>query len=498
MDIHWFAGKKVVLMGLGLHGGGVALAKWLYAKGSRVIITDLKSREELSSSIERVNSFCRQFALQWPDHERFFPEYHLGGHAQEDFLSADLVLQNPGVPRESSYLTLARQNAIPIENEATLFFLLTKKTPKLCVTGTRGKSTTTGLIGHILKKGNADMITAGIATKDGTLSFFDILDRVHLYETEGRNASVVLELSSWHLEHFENHPELSPSGAVITNVFSDHLNRYEGFEQYLSAKKRLYEHQSKEDFVVLNYDNAETLTMGRSTTPKRYWFSRKGIPPERGTYLRRVGGVDMLYWKDEQGEEELCARANSPLIGDHNTENILAAVAAVKAWGVPAHLIADALPSFSGVQGRLEKIGKLHGREWINDTTSTSPDALVAALKALGREGERRIVLIAGGADKKLDFSGLGEYVSRYATTVVLLTGTATPLLAQELSRVRFDGVLELANTMGSAVEKAWNNSKKGDMILLSPGCASFGMFAHEFERGKQFESAIQDLTVHQ
>ncbi|MDO8571698.1 MAG: Mur ligase family protein, partial [bacterium] len=220
-----FRNKNVVVMGLGLHGGGLAAAKWFYKHGAHVIVTDMKSAHELRASVEKLYDFCDEYASTHPS-EKFIPvTYVLGEHRLDDFKDADLVIQNPGVPRESEYLAAARQAQVPIENEVTLFFLLTPKTKKIGVTGTKGKSTTTMIIYEILKRVYSDTQVVGVATPQGSVGFFEILDEVLERETEGKPVYVVMELSSWQLELLEYH-SFSPQIAVVTNVMRDHLNRY--------------------------------------------------------------------------------------------------------------------------------------------------------------------------------------------------------------------------------------------------------------------------------
>lgn len=487
-----FYQKKVLVMGLGLHGGGVAAAYWLFRQGAEVIVTDIKKREELSASVSRLTSLCNEYRLGHPAARLFSIEYVLGRHREEDIERVDCIIQNPGVPRESSFLALARSRGIPIHNDASLLFLLTPHTYKIGVTGTRGKTTTSALIGEMLKKKYSKAMSAGMATPTGAVSFFSMIDRACENERNGIAAPLVLELSSWQLEILGSYA-LSPQCAVITNIFPDHLNRYAAMEEYIAAKKMLYQFQVSSDVAVFNYDNEVTHALGEEygNSANRYWFSRENADINQGAYIQKGD----LYCRMNNEPHRICSTKELLLKGDHSQYNALSAAVVGLLNGISVQDVGDVLKTFSGVPGRLQYIGTHAGRMIYNDTAATSPDAVIAAMQALGGRS-RKIILIAGGADKKLDFHDIGPAITKYVKSLVLLSGTASPLIATSSLSAGFSGDVILANSMDEAVVKAWNASTKGDIIVLSPGAASFGQFVHEFDRGNQFNEAVDKIVA--
>ncbi|MDP2630357.1 MAG: UDP-N-acetylmuramoyl-L-alanine--D-glutamate ligase [Candidatus Uhrbacteria bacterium] len=493
-----FYGKKVLMIGLGLHGGGVSGAYWFFRQGAEVIISDMKTRPQLEPSIARLTALCNTFRLAHPTARLFSLEYILGKHRQEDVMRADIIIQNPGVPRELPLLALARERGVPIHNDASIFFSLTRGIPVIGVTGTRGKTTTILLISELLKKKYPKTLVAGHATHEGAVSFFSILDKACEQSRTGIKAPVVLELSSWQLELLAEH-HMSPLVAVVTNVYPDHLNRYESMLEYGEAKKGIYRFQDSmwhDGGVVLNYDNPLTRAMGEEIEPQRqYWFSRTYARIQRGAFLKKekTQKSKTFVTRSNDRDDEVCHCSDVPLKGEHNEENVLAALAVGMIFGVAPLAMKEFCVSIQGVPGRLEYMGSRNGRALYNDTTSTSPDATRAALATLGGRS-KKIVLIAGGSDKGLDFSGMGCAIARYCKALIMLSGTASPSIIKAADTAGYAGVIALANSMPEAVEKAWHASAKNDIILLSPGAASFGMFQHEFDRGNQFISEIERL----
>ncbi len=493
-----FYGKKVLMIGLGLHGGGVAGAYWFFRQGAEVIVTDMKTRAQLEPSIARLTALCNTYRLAHPTARLSSLEYILGKHRQEDVIRADIIIQNPGVPRELLLLAVARERGIPIHNDASIFFSLTRGTPIIGVTGTRGKTTIILLTAELLKRKYPQTLVAGYATHEGAVSFFSVLDKACEQSRTGIQAPVVLELSSWQLELLAEHA-MSPRFAVVTNIYPDHLNRYESMEGYSEAKKGIYRFQDsvrQDGGVVLNYDNPLTRAMGEEIEPqRRYWFSRTNTGIQKGAFLQKekTQKKKILTIRHNDSDEQICECADLPLKGEHNEENILAALVVGMIFGVAPSAMKEFCVSAQGVPGRLEYVGRRDGRELYNDTAATSPDATRAALATLGGRS-KKIVLIAGGSDKRLDFSGMGCGIARYCKALIVLSGTASPSIIQAAHSAGYMGDIVMVNSMREAVEKAWHASAKNDTILLSPGAASFGMFQHEFDRGNQFISEIEHL----
>ncbi len=481
-------------MGLGFHGGGVASAQWFFQHGARVVVTDLKNETALRNSIIALNKGTRAYRLANPQASLTSISYALGQHREEDFRSADLIIQNPGVPRESPYMKYALDAGVPIENEVTLFFLLTPKTPKIAVTGTRGKSTTTALIYEMLSRKDSGAVLLGVAGYGVSRPFLSVLDNVRQKENTDTPMPCVMELSSWQIELFGAH-RTRPNIVVITNVLEDHLNRYPNFEAYRDTKTAIYAFQGTEDAVVLNYDNEHTRFFGLRGVPSRlYWFSLDSKNIIQGCALDN----DTVVWIEQGNVSKLITLPSKRSMGKHTIKNILAACTAGKIAGCTPSQMSDAILNFSGVPSRLERIGQKDGRVWYDDTTATSPDATLAALQTLGSSGTKNIILIAGGADKNCDFTELARAIARYCRATVLFAGTATPKLASAMGSQGYEGKIEFANSMREAVSRAWSLSKKDDILLLSPAAASFGMFVNEFDRGAQFREAFFSLATNE
>jgi len=414
-----FKNKKVLIMGLGLHGGGLSVTKWLHKKGAKVRVTDLKTKKELKQSLDRL--------------KKFKITYTLGKHKLEDFKWADIIIQNPGVPRESKYLKYAQKQGKRIENEASLFFQICKA-PIIGITGTRGKSTTTSLLYAMFKKWNKGVLVGGNIR---TTTMFEIVDKV-------KSDPVILELSSWHLEGLAKIKK-SPHIAVFTNLMVDHLNRYKSMRSYAAAKKSIFKFQGKDDFVVLNHDNKTTKEMGKEIVSQRYWFSKRSLVEQNGCFVKN----NYLIFRKNGKEQKICLIKNIKLEGEHNLENTLAAVCVAKIYGISTKIIKDVLVRFSGISDRQEYIRSVRGVKYINDTTATTPDATIAALKTFD---SKNIVLIAGGFDKKLDYKELAKEIKKRIKNLVLLEGTATNKLKDELEKIGFKDFSVETGELKSAV----------------------------------------------
>ncbi len=446
-------------MGLGLHGGGLGIAKWLASQGAILIVTDLKTKKELASSLKELKKFKNI-------------KYILGRHRKEDFKRADLIIKNPGIFNSSPYLAAARQAGVPIETDIGLFFNFCPA-PIIGITGTRGKSTTTALLGEIFEAIDKNTMVAGNIRR----SPFDNLRKI------AKNTPVVLELSSWQLEGLVT-VKKSPHLAIITNVMPDHLNRYRGLKDYIAAKKLIFQYQQQNDFVILNRDNKITQQLGRSVLSQRYWFSKKYFSEENGSFVKNGRIIFRAL-----GKESLVIRIKDlRLKGEHNLENVLAAVTAAKIYGLPDKKIIKVLKKFKGLPDRQELIAVKKGISYYNDTTATTPEGTIAALKLLAKK--KNVILIAGGADKKLDFKKLGRIIPQKIKALVLLEGTATDKLFKAVKNKKNLPVTRV-KSMTDALGVAQSFAKKGEIILLSPAAASFGMFVNEFDRGEQFKKLV-------
>jgi UDP-N-acetylmuramoylalanine--D-glutamate ligase len=461
-----FKNKKVTIIGLGLHGGGVGAAKFFSREGARVLVTDLRSEQELKSSLEQL--------------EDYSVKYVLGQHRSEDFINADLVIKNPAVPDKSKYLQIAKEHNVPIDTDMGVFFELCP-VPVIGITGTKGKSTVAALTTKFLKRKYSDVVLAGnIRT-----SVLEILELI------GKKTKVVLELSSWQLAGLRQHRK-SPHCSVVTNILPDHLNRYRSMADYVKDKKEIFRWQKSKDILVLNYDDKTVREMAdEAKKPQIYYYTK-----ENGTsgkeYKGEIGAVAKGEKISYQGEE-VCSFEDIKLRGEHNISNVLAAINVAKIYNISNKGIKKVLNSFSGLEGRLELIDTVKKVKYINDTTATMPEAVLAALTSFPLK--RNIILLAGGADKELSFEELARVIAKRVKALILLEGTATAKLKKEVEAVNPElEMLGPLNSMKKAVVTAKNLSDENDVVLLSPACASFGLFKHEFDRGEQFNQAVKSL----
>lgn len=452
-----FAGQRVLLVGLGLHGGGASTARWFVRHGARVRITDQKTKADLAPTARTLS----RLPIGW----------RLGGHDRHDAEWAEVVIQNPGVPSTNPLILAAEKQGKLIQNEASLFLSLAPG-PIIGVTGTRGKTTTTLLIAHLLSATHRKTVAAGNFRETPMLSVLDRLTPDHWS---------VVELSSFHLEGLAR-IHRSPHIAVWTNLYVDHLNRYGSLAEYAQAKSQILRYQRPGDFAVLNADSAIVRRFAGQTLAKIIWFSDKKTVGPWSITIR-----DGWVCEVRAGRSSRIVRlVDFPLPGDHQRHNLLAAVGAALAAGVPVAAIRRTVRSFRSVPHRQELVRRWRGHRFINDTTATSPEGAVAAILTYPKA-----VYILGGSDKHLDFDPLVKMLVRRSPPVVLLPGTATTKIVVALTGKKFRGHLIQVRSMTAAVHQAVRLARPGDDIVLTPGAASFGLFKHEFDRGEQFIRAV-------
>lgn len=454
-----FKNLPVLVLGLGLHGGGVAVTRWLLKQGARVTVTDLKNRLELIESLRAIGPASYNLVL--------------GAHPLSLLKSGRLIVQNPGVPSDLSLLKAARRRHIPIENEASLFLKLCPARQLAAVTGSKGKSTVTSLLGQMVKAWRPGTRVAG-NIRDTVM--FDVLTKIK------PTTPVVLELSSWQLEQVGKHKLRLPL-AIITNVLPDHLNRYHSMADYTAAKAQIFRWQKPGDRLILNYDNLITRSLARHAAAQVYWFStRHRVSP--GIWLSR----GQVYISGQNAVKKIFSARNLQIPGEHNLANALAASLAAYLMGVPLSVIARVACKFTGLHDRLQLVRKWHDLEFYNDTAATAPAAAAAAMAALPRHN---LTLIAGGVDKKLTYGHLASLIKQLKVRLVLLPGTATVKLQTALRGYQ---PIVLAESMAAAVKLAVKLTPPGGTVLLSPGAASFNLFKHEFDRGAQFAKLVKNL----
>ncbi|MFH0963011.1 MAG: UDP-N-acetylmuramoyl-L-alanine--D-glutamate ligase [Planctomycetota bacterium] len=448
--------KRVTVMGLGLFSGGVAVTRFLAARGARVTVTDLKGADELAPSLAAIKDLAERVVL--------------GKHDEADFRCADVVVHSPAVSADSPYLQLARAAGIPVLTEVEIFFQACRGTI-LGVTGTSGKSTTTALLGAMLA-------AAGFPTHVGGNIGRSLLADV---ETIRPSDLVVLELSSFQLEALAN-LGVSPRGAVVTNLAPNHLDRHRTYENYVAAKKNIILFQKPDDFVVLNADCAD-LCSWEPRCVNVFLFSRRA-PVAFGAFRE----ADRLYLARNGEPAAFLAAGDIPLRGEHNVENVLAAAAAAAAAGAPPAAIARAVRDFKALPHRLELVATVNGIACYNDSKATTPDSAVQALRSF----DSPILLIAGGYDKGSDFSAFAREVASRARLAVLI-GSTGGKLERLIAEADPDGRARLLRvaSLDEAVSSALSLGAPGDVLLLSPACASYDMFTNFEERGDQFTRLV-------
>jgi UDP-N-acetylmuramoylalanine--D-glutamate ligase len=515
-------GKHVTVVGLAR--SGIGAANLLSELGATVTVTEMKTEAELQDLIPSLSPSVK---------------VALGSHPEDIFIKTDMVVISPGVTLDIPPLGLAKLKGIPIIGELELAYQIVmgnelrvmskNKNSKvnsslithhsspffLAVTGTNGKSTTTALLGFMMKKGGFQTIVGG---NIGNALTEEILKQVKSQKSKVRpptcppllkggfeggcslnsdlNSSIdyiVAEISSFQLESIK---DFRPRVATIVNITPDHLDRYHSLEEYSDAKARIFENQGEGDFLVLNWDDPETMKVKsekltvKSKKPKIIYFSRREE-------------VEGLYFKDGMvhcnlppmtGTVPSLTPCHFPLIradeikikGVHNLENAMAASAMALLAGCPVDAVIDSLKEFSGLEHRLEFVREMNGVMYFNDSKGTNVGAVIKSLESF----QKPIILIAGGRDKAGDFSLLRQLVEERAKALVLI-GEASEKIRKALGDIT-DTVM--AKDLRDAVHVARSKAAKGDVVLLSPVCASFDMFVNFEDRGRQFKKIVAEM----
>lgn len=455
MEEENYKGKKITIMGLGLTGGGTASAKFFASRGAEVTVTDLRSGEILKPSIDLLSGYKIRYVL--------------GRHDLSDFENADIVIKNPAVSADSPYLKKAKR----IETDISVF-LSSFKGNIIAVTGSKGKSTTVSALYYGMKKFKEEIFLGGNITIS-PLSFTEKLTSSSL---------VILELSSWQLADIRGRNLLSPSVAVITNIMREHQNKYKNMEDYVNDKKIIYSGQNKNQFTLCNHDDPYGKGFYKETPGEGIWLSENPLPEEKNAaWLEGTKG----YIKYNGTTEEIMPE-KLRIPGYHNRKNILTAAAVMYLYGFKSSSIKEALKDFPGIPHRLEFVREKEGRKFYNDTAATIPQAAEAAVKSF----DDPVILIAGGTDKNLNFEGFEKTASK-VKKLFLLEGNGTDKMIEVLNKnsCRFSGPYK---SLEKALDEAYSSSERGDIIMLSPGCASFNMFSNEFDRGNQFKKLVNQL----
>ena len=461
-------------MGLGLNGGGLASARFFAEHGAKeVIVTDMKTEEELAPSVAEL---------------RHYPNvrFALGGHNIEDFRTADMVIKNPGVKSEGNqYLAAAHC----IETDISIFLQLSSA-PVLAVTGSKGKSSTVSALYYGLQQCGIPAFLGGNITVS-PLTF--------LTETNS-DTPVVLELSSWQLGDLAHCPQLKPKIAIITHIMPDHQNWYGSMERYVADKKIIYRNQDKTDYTVCNYDDGWGKTFAQETAGQVFWYSAHPLPTHLvGAWIAPDGSTWMRL---KPGDDRLLLPPRIAVPGVALKQNVMAASLALALYGVNPEKIPAVMQNYGGIPHRLEFFYETDQFKFYNDSAATIPEAAAAAVNAF----EKPIILITGGTDKKLDFTALAPELKK-AKALFLLAGTGTdkliPLL--QAQHTPYFGPFQDLSTLLEAVHRECEHTPQSnntvpqsshtttqEIVVFSPGATSFGMFKNEFDRGLRFKEAVR------
>lgn len=463
----FFRGRRITVMGLGLLGG-IGDIVFLAEQGAELTVTDLKSPDELRVSILELARFPNiKYTLGRHD----LADFSAGGGPSSGGRGPDLVVMAPSTPLDSVYIAEARKNKIPITMWAALFARFARHigAPIIGVTGTRGKTTTTEMIAHVLRTANKKIIVGGNVKGTAVLPYLPALTS---------ETYVVLELDSWKIQGFREE-RLSPDVAVFTTFYADHLNYYRGDAKRprdLGAAMNLYLADKAE--IFLHQGESDTLVLGEQAAP---------IVME--AYDDRIKSrMVIAHAADLPKEWKL------KIPGEHNRGNAACAMHALRPLGITDDQIKLGLESFAGVPDRLELVREIKGVSFYNDTTATTPEATIAALRALDPDRKRNIILIMGGSEKNLNMDELLDEIPKHCKKVLLLAGAGTERILPSLLTTTYLLQTTPFDSLQSAIAAARQVAEPGDVVLMSPAFASFGMFCNEYDRGEQFRTLVQSL----
>jgi UDP-N-acetylmuramoylalanine--D-glutamate ligase len=442
------SGKSVGVIGLAR--SGIAAANNAKAKGANVIISEMRTREQCGAATDQLK---KGIVVEF------------GGHSDQ-LLSCDIIIKSPGVPNELPILKKARKKNISIWSEIEFAARMISPKRIVAITGTNGKTTTTTLIGAIFAAAKGKTVVAGnigdpLASMTGKVA---------------PETTVVLEVSSYQLE---DSPSFHPTVSSVLNVTPDHIEHHHTMANYIKAKKKIFANQKKKDYCVLNYDDPICRKMAKNNPATVVFFSRKkiltqGVFYTGNTFVLRIGKM----------KAEIPAALRIP--GMHNIENVLAAIAITSVAGIPVEVIKKTIARFPGVEHRIELVREIAGVRYYNDSKATNVDSTRVALEAFTQP----IWVILGGRDKGAPYTPLKELVKEKVRGILLI-GEAAPKIKRDLK-----GTVPLYDcvSMANALKQARCAAKQGEVVLLSPACASFDQFKDYEDRGRQFKTLVHAL----
>jgi UDP-N-acetylmuramoylalanine--D-glutamate ligase len=448
-----FSNKKIAVLGLGIEGQDVS--QYLLKKKAKITVFDQKTGQELGEVYQQFKKKGIEFRLG----EDYF---------DRGLVSFDFVFRSPAFRRLMPEILQAEKKGVVISSATKLFFALSPA-KIIGVTGTKGKGTTATLIYRILKKSGKKVFLAGNIGQP----MLALLPKLK------KDSWVVLELSSFQLQDLTKSPHI----AVVLFITSEHLDYHQDEEEYIQAKSNIVRHQKGSDLSVLNGDNFTSSSFASLTEAKVYYFSKQkkvnGAYVQNETFIfnrKLIGSVKKLQ-----------------LRGKHNWDNVCAAITASSLAGADLASIKKVVFSFSGLEHRLEKVKVLKGVSFYNDSFSTTPETAIAAIKAF----EKPIILIAGGSEKGSDFTNLGQKIAQSSVKTLILIGQMATRIKKAVNKTGFKGeIIFRPGGMKEIVKAAFEKAKPKDVVLLSPACASFDMFANYKVRGKQFKTHVKAIKI--
>ena len=454
MDRSFFRDKKVLVMGLGRFGGGLDSAIFACKAGARVTVTDLADRNCLADALDTLKEYDI--------------EYHLGGHVEEDFATSDIIIVNPAVPDANKFVDIALGSGKLVTSQIEIFFQLTAART-IGITGSNGKSTTTALTAHLLRE-NTDAERSyekvHLAGNIGNRPLLAVLDDI------GENDLVVLEISSFQAEQLAR-IESACDIMAITNLTPNHLDRHGTFEAYCDAKENLFKYQQ------LNDNDPAVSIFNAEDEITNQWFDR---------YSKQSGRRCVRFSADDVPDS---IAAGFKLPGRMNLSNLAAAMAAADQFNVSENSIASSVASFESLPNRLELVAEIDGVSWYDDSISTTGESAIAALDAF----EGPVIIIAGGYDKKLSLDEFARHIAAKAKVAVLIGQTAKAIARTVREKPgKADTTIKIASSMAEAVDSAQALSLPGDVVLLSPACASYDMFDNYRHRSYVFTECVRQI----
>ena len=445
-------GKRVLLIGLAKTG--ISTIKFLSGKGAKITVNDIKSKDQVEDILEELAELD--------------VEYILGSHPDE-IEGIELVVMSPGVPVDIPIVENLRSKGTEVISEIELAYRFSRA-PFVGITGTNGKTTTTSLVGEMFKLSKRETFVVGNIGRPA----------IEVVDEADESSVLVTELSSFQLESIV---DFRPRVSAVLNITPDHLNRHKTMENYTDAKANIFKNQRDGDYTVLNYDCPETRKLGGLCKSKVVFFSRNekidgGVYVDGGNIVSEIEGAP----------KKLACIEEIRIPGAHNLENALAAVAVALCMGMDESLIVKALKNFEGVEHRLEFVRTVGGVDYVNDSKGTNPDASIKAVEAY----DRPLVLIAGGMDKGSEFD---EFILSFEGKVkeLVLLGETAQKIRKTANEKGFNNCHDV-NNMHEAVEKASSLAKEGDIVLLSPACASWDMYPSYEIRGMDFKQEVGKL----